>query len=64
MNFITGRYGCYPTAKKVDPIELQKRLAWLKEMEKSYCYIERFARENLFGDNSPSCDYWAFGTGA
>lgn len=62
MRFIQGRYGVYPDTGKLDLAEIQKRLLWLKEMEKRYYYIERFAKEELCIRNSRSNDYWAIGT--
>ena len=62
MNYIKGRYGFYQVSRKIDPVELQKRLRWLKEMEKRYYYIERFAKEESCVRDSRACDYWAFGT--
>lgn len=62
MRYIKGQYGFYPVSGNIDPVELKKRLLWLKEMEKRYYYIERFAREEVFRPHQGSCDFWKSGT--
>ena len=62
MTLIQGRYGIYSVKEPFDPVELQKRLLWLKEMEKRYYYIERFAREEVYGASDRSCRFWEAGT--
>lgn len=62
MTLIQGRYGIYSVKEPFDPVELQKRLLWLKEMEKRYYYIERFAQEEVYGNRYRSCSFWGVGT--
>lgn len=62
MRYVYGRYGAYPVKGNMDPSELRKRLLWLKEMEKRYFYIERFAQEEVYGNRYHSCSFWGVGT--